>query len=179
MHDNPSIQARRSNAERTMNRYAGFVLGAALLMTACSGSDKPASTETASGATVQINGAGATFPNPIYSKWTAEYNRLRPEIRINYQSVGSGAGIRQLLNRTVFFGASDQPMKDEQLKSAPGPVLHFPTVLGSVVPIYNVPGVSGELKFTGPLLADIVLGKITKWNDPALVKVNPGANLPD
>jgi phosphate transport system substrate-binding protein len=104
---------------------------------------------------------------------------LHPDIRINYQSVGSGAGIRQLVNRTVFFGASDQPMKDEQLESAPGAVLHLPTVLGAVVPIYNLPGVTGDLKFTGQVLADIVLGKITKWNDPALVKLNPDMKLPD
>ena len=88
----------------------------------------------------QINGAGATFPNPIYSKWFAEYNKLHPDVRINYQSLGSGAGIRQLTSRTVFFGASDQPMKDEQLQAAPGKILHFPTVLGAVVPIYNLPG---------------------------------------
>ena len=162
--------------------YLALAFAAATTLAACSGSDDGASTSGSSGsggAAVQINGAGATFPNPIYSKWTAEYNKMRPEVRINYQSVGSGAGIRQLLSRTVFFGASDQPMKDEQLQSASGAVLHFPTVLGSVVPIYNVPGVSGELKFTGPVLADIVLGKITKWNDPALVKLNPTANLPN
>ena len=128
--------------------------------------------------TAQINGAGATFPYPIYSKWFAEYNRLHPEVRINYQSLGSGAGIRQLTNQTVFFGASDQPMKDEQLKSAPGHILHFPTVLGAVVPIYNLPGVSQGLKFSGPLLADIVLGKVRKWNDPAIATHNPGVSLP-
>jgi len=128
--------------------------------------------------TIQINGAGATFPNPIYSKWFSEYNKLHPNIQINYQSQGSGAGIRLLTQRTVFFGASDQPMTPEQLQAAPGKVLHFPTVLGSVVPIYNLPGVSQELKFTGQTLADIVLGKITKWNDPALAKLNPGVNLP-
>ncbi len=125
-----------------------------------------------------INGAGATFPYPIYSKWFSEYNKLRPDVQINYQSIGSGGGIRQLTSETVFFGASDGPMTEEQLKAAPGRVLHFPTVLGGVVPIYNLPGVTGELKFTGPLLADIYLGKITKWNDPAIVKVNPGASLP-
>ena len=157
---------------------AWTVLAAATLVAACSGSGAPPRSGS-SGGPLQINGAGATFPNPIYTKWTTEYNRLHPDIRINYQSVGSGAGIRQLLSRTVFFGASDQPMKDEQLQSASDTVLHFPTVLGAVVPIYNVPGVTEELKFTGPVLADIVLGRITKWNDPALVRLNAGAKLPD
>jgi phosphate transport system substrate-binding protein len=127
--------------------------------------------------TVQINGAGATFPYPIYSKWFAEYNRLHPEIRINYQSIGSGGGIRQITNGTVFFGASDGPMTDEQLKAAPGAIRHFPTVLGGVVPIYNVPGI-GDLEFTGPVLADIYLGTIRKWNDPAIATLNPGVKLP-
>ena len=128
--------------------------------------------------TVQIDGAGATFPYPIYSKWFAEYNKMHPEIQINYQSIGSGGGIRQLTAETVFFGASDGPMTDEQLKNAPGPVLHLPTVLGAVVPIYNVPGVSGDLRFSGALLADIFLGKVAKWNDPAIAKLNPGVSLP-
>ncbi len=99
-------------------------------------------------------------------------------MQINYQSIGSGGGIRQVTNQTVFFGASDGPMTDEQLKAAPGPILHFPTVLGGVVPVYNIPGYSGELQFTGQVLADIYLGKITKWNDPAITKLNPGAKLP-
>jgi phosphate transport system substrate-binding protein len=128
--------------------------------------------------TVQINGAGATFPNPIYSKWFSEYNKLHPNVQINYQSIGSGGGIQQITKETVFFGATDGPMTDEQLKAAPGPILHFPTVLGGDVPVYNVPGVSAELKFTGPLLADIFLGKITKWNDAAIAKVNGGLKLP-
>src|SRR5262247_7746 len=103
---------------------------------------------------VQITGAGATFPFPIYSKWFAEYNKLHPNVEINYQSVGSGAGIKQLSDQTVFFGASDGPMTEDQLMAAGGgKILHFPTVLGGVVPIYNIPGVSAELKFTGPVLA--------------------------
>src|SRR5215216_4204848 len=117
---------------------------------------------------VQINGAGATFPNPIYSKWFSEYNKLHPNVQINYQPLGSGAGIRQLTSRTVFFGATDGPMTNEQQLAAPGKILHLPTVLGAVVPVYNIPGVSQELKFTGPILADIYLGKITRWNDPAI-----------
>jgi phosphate transport system substrate-binding protein len=127
---------------------------------------------------IQINGAGATFPYPIYSKWFSEYNKLHPDIEINYQSIGSGGGIRQLSAGTVFFGASDGPMTDEQIQGALGRVLHLPTVLGGVVPIYNLPGVSAELKFTGQVISDIILGKITKWNDPALAALNPGVQLP-
>ena len=128
--------------------------------------------------TVQINGAGATFPNPIYSKWFSEYNKLHPNVQINYQPLGSGAGIRQLTSRTVFFGATDGPMTNEQQLAAPGKILHLPTVLGAVVPVYNIPGVTQELKFTGAVLSDIYLGKITRWNDPAIAKLNGGANLP-
>jgi len=126
----------------------------------------------------QIDGAGATFPYPIYSKWFSEYNKLHSNVQINYQSIGSGGGIRQLSNETVFFGATDGPMTDEQLKAAPGPILHFPTVLGAVVPIYNVAGVDKDLSFSGATIADIYLGKITKWNDASIAKENPGVNLP-
>ena len=127
---------------------------------------------------VQIQGAGATFPNPIYQKWIAEYNKLHPNVEINYQSIGSGAGVRQLTAQTVFFGASDQPMTNDQQVAAPGKIFHFPTVLGAVVPVYNLPGVNAELKFSGEVLANIYLGKITKWNDPAIAKLNGGVNLP-
>ena len=127
---------------------------------------------------VQINGAGATFPYPIYSKWFSEYNKLHSNVLINYQSIGSGGGIRQVTNQTVFFGATDGPMTNDQQLAAPGKIMHFPTVLGAVVPVYNIPGVTAELKFTGPVLVDIFLGKITKWNDPAIAKLNPGVNLP-
>jgi len=127
---------------------------------------------------VQINGAGATFPYPIYSKWFSEYNKLHPEVEINYQSIGSGGGIRQLNNQTVFFGATDGPMTPDQMQGAPGRILHLPTVLGAVVPIYNIPGVDAPLKFSGTLLADIILGKVTKWNDPAIAGPNPGVKLP-
>ncbi|HLQ22600.1 MAG TPA: phosphate ABC transporter substrate-binding protein PstS [Gemmatimonadales bacterium] len=127
---------------------------------------------------LQIDGAGATFPNPIYSKWFSEYNKLHPNVQINYQSIGSGGGIRQLTNQTVFFGATDGPMTNDQIQAAGARILHLPTVLGGVVPVYNVPGVSGELRFSGPLLADIFLGKVTKWNDPAIAKENPGVGLP-
>jgi len=126
----------------------------------------------------QINGAGATFPYPIYSKWFSDYNKLHPDVEINYQSIGSGGGIRQLSNQTVFFGATDGPMTPDQMQGAPGRILHLPTVLGAVVPIYNIPGVDAQLKFSGTLLADIILGKVTKWNDPAIAGPNPGVKLP-
>jgi phosphate transport system substrate-binding protein len=127
---------------------------------------------------IQINGAGATFPYPIYSKWFSEYNKLHPDVEINYQSIGSGGGIRQLTNETVFFGATDGPMTPEQLQASPGAILHFPAVLGGDVPVYNIPGVDAELKFTGKVLADVFLGKINKWNDPAITSLNAGVKLP-
>jgi phosphate transport system substrate-binding protein len=126
-----------------------------------------------------LNGAGATFPYPMYSKWFSEYHKLHPDIEINYQSIGSGGGIRQVLAGTVDFGASDGPMSDEQLSQAKSKILHIPTVLGAVVPAYNVPGISGEVKFTPEVLAGIFLGKITSWNDPAITKPNPGMNFPN
>jgi phosphate transport system substrate-binding protein len=128
--------------------------------------------------TILVNGAGATFPYPIYSKWFDEYHKLHTDIQINYQSIGSGGGIRQVLAGTVDFGASDGPMTDEQLSQAKGKIMHFPTVLGAVVPTYNVAGVSQSLKFTPASLAGIFLGKITKWNDPELTRNNPGVALP-
>ena len=126
-----------------------------------------------------LNGAGATFPYPMYSKWFSDYNKLHQDVQINYQSIGSGGGIRQVLNGTVDFGASDGPMSDEQLKEAKVPILHIPTVLGAVVPAYNIPGVSGELRFTPEALAGIFLGKIQKWNDPAITQANPSVKFPD
>jgi phosphate transport system substrate-binding protein len=126
-----------------------------------------------------LNGAGATFPYPMYSKWFSEYNKLHPDVQINYQSIGSGGGIRQVLNGTVDFGASDGPMSDEQLAQSKIKILHIPTVMGAVVPAYNVPGISGEIKFTPEALAGIFLGKIQNWNNPALAKVNPGVNFPN
>ena len=126
-----------------------------------------------------LNGAGASFPNPIYSKWFSEYNKLHPDVQVNYQSLGSGAGIRQVISGTVDFGASDGPMTDEQLKEAKVKILHIPTVLGAVVPAYNVPGISGEVKFTPEALAGIFLGKVQKWNDPAITGANPGVEFPD
>jgi len=130
-----------------------------------------------------LNGAGATFPNPMYSKWFREYHKIHSDIQINYQPIGSGGGIRQVTEGTVDFGASDMPMTDEQLKAAEAKlktkVLNIPTVLGAVVPAYNIPGVTGEVKFTPDVLAGIFLGKITNWNDPAIAKVNPDLKFPN
>jgi len=151
-----------------------------LTLVACDPSETKQSSDAgsaSSAAPVQINGAGATFPNPIYSKWFDEYG-TKHNVRINYQPIGSGGGIKQLTAGTVFFGATDGPMSDDQLKSAPGPILHFPTVLGGVVPIYNIPGVTSSLRVSGPILANIFLGRITRWNDPAIVALNPGVALP-
>jgi phosphate transport system substrate-binding protein len=130
-------------------------------------------------AETNLNGAGATFPNPIYQKWFSEYHNAHKDVQINYQSIGSGGGIQQLTSGTVDFGASDGPMTDEQLSKVSGKVFHIPTVLGAVVPTYNINGVSGELKFTGDVLAEIYLGNIKKWNDPRLAKANPGVKFPD
>ena len=133
-------------------------------------------------ATLSINGAGASFPNPIYTKWFSEYGKKVASVQINYQSVGSGAGIKQVTDGTVDFGASDGPMNDDQLKAYQDKhgsgILHFPTVLGAVVPTYNIPGVTQELNFTPEALAGIFLGKITKWNDPAIAGPNNGVKLP-
>lgn len=126
-----------------------------------------------------INGAGATFPFPLYSKWFSEYQKVAPEVQINYQSIGSGGGIKQFQEKTVDFGATDLPMTDEQLAKSPAPVYHIPTVLGAVVMTYNLPGVEQGLKLDGGIVADLFLGKITKWNDARIVKINPGVKLPD
>lgn len=125
-----------------------------------------------------INGAGATFPYPIYSKWFDVYAKENPGIKFNYQSIGSGGGIRMLSNRTVDVGASDAPMTDQQLSDAPGKILHFPSVMGADVVAYNLPGFTGTLRLTGPVIADIFLGKITKWDDDQIRALNPGAAIP-
>src|ERR1700730_16838530 len=153
-----------------MKRMAGIFLAALVVAS------------MASAQALLINGAGATFPNPIYSKWFDEYRKKNANIEINYQSVGSGAGIRQVTEGTVDFGASDGPMNDEQMKAFQDkhgfPVLHFPTVLGADVPTYNIPGVSTALNFTPEALAAIFLGKVTKWNDPLIAGANKGVKLP-
>ena len=155
-----------------MRRFAGFLFVALLV----------AGAVWAQGALL-INGAGASFPNAIYSKWFDEYHKKFSNVQINYQSVGSGAGIKQVTEGTVDFGASDGPMNDDQIKAytdkhGGSAILHFPTVLGAVVPIYNVPGVNAPLNFTPEALAGIFLGRITKWNDAAIASANKGVNLP-
>src|ERR1051326_135940 len=129
-------------------------------------------------AQMMINGAGATFPYPIYSKWFYEYAKVDPSVRFNYQSIGSGGGQKQILAQTVDFGASDGPMSDENLSKAPGKILHLPTVAGAVVVTYNLPG-NPALKLDGPTLADIFRGAIARWNDLRLAALNPGLKLPD
>jgi phosphate transport system substrate-binding protein len=148
------------------------LLAAALLIFGLAGAARAADS-------MLINGAGATFPYPVYSKWFDEYAKIHPDVHINYQSIGSGGGIRQASEQTVDFGATDGPMNDDQLSKAKIKLLHFPTVMGAVVPTYNIPGVTAELKFTAKALAGVFLGTITKWNDPEIAKANPGVTLPD
>lgn len=128
--------------------------------------------------TITLNGAGASFPFPLIDKWAAEYHKIKQNIRINYQSIGSGGGIRQHTEKTVHFAGSDAPLTEGQAANAPN-TLHIPITIGGVVPIYNLPGISKGIKFTGEILADIFLGKITRWNDPRLVSLNPEQNLPN
>ncbi len=146
-----------------------YLVGTALLFfTACSGSG-----------TITLNGAGATFPNIIYQKWVSDYNKLHPGVRLNYQSIGSGGGVRQFSDGITDFGASDAPMGDSAIAAIDGNVYHIPTVLGAVVPTYNLPAVSRQLRFTPEILAGIFLGQITRWNDARLVAANPGVELPE
>jgi phosphate transport system substrate-binding protein len=156
----------------TKHRLVLAAVAASFVLSSCGSSEEPRN----------LTGAGATFPYPMYSKWFSEYQKVHPLIQINYVQQGSGAGISQVTQGTVDFGASDQPMTDEQIKkfseSRSTSVLHFPTVLGAVVPTYNLPGVTQELNFTGAALANIFLGKVKKWNDPAIAAANPGVKLP-
>jgi phosphate transport system substrate-binding protein len=153
----------------------------ALLSAACGGGGAPVPANGNgggnSGGGLALQGAGATFPYPLYSKWISEYNKKNPSVKIDYQSIGSGGGIKQITEKTVDFGASDAPMKDDQLAAAPG-ILHIPTVLGAVVVIYNLPEVKEPLKLDGPTLADIFLGNVKKWDDAKIKALNPGAALP-
>lgn len=163
------------------NSYAAAIAAVAVALAGCNsgdrsdGGDGAGTRSTSSGAA--LTGAGATFPYPIYSKWFADYAR-ETGVRINYQSIGSGGGIRQLSEGTVDFGASDSPMTDEEMSRAKGPVLHIPTVIGAVVIAYNVPGLRDTIRLTGAEIADIFLGRITRWNDPRLAAQNPGLSLP-
>src|ERR1700740_2225459 len=156
-----------------MKRLA-FLLVAALTLTTVAA--------VLAGAALSINGAGATFPYPMYSKWFDEYHKKNPSVQINYQSIGSGGGIKQVTEGTVDFGASDGPRNNDHIKVFQEKqgfgILHFPTVLGAVVPTYNIPGISAELNFTPDALAGIFLGRISKWNDPAIANANKGVNLP-
>src|SRR5258707_12725755 len=159
--------------ERRMKRIAGnFLAALALALTVV----------VFAHAALSINGAGASFPYPMYSKWFDEYRKNNPSVEINYQSIGSGGGIKQVTEGTVDFGATDGPMNDDQLKAYQDKhglgILHFPTVLGADVPAYNIPGVTAELNFNQAAIAGIFLGKITKWNDPLITSVNKGVNLP-
>lgn len=158
---------------RIASRYVRLLaIAAGALLSGCAGSGGSGS------GPVTLNAAGATFPAPMYSKWFDEYHKVKPGVQFNYQPIGSGGGIRQLQNGTIDFGASDQPMTDEQLAQSPKKVLHFPTVLGAVVPTYNIPNVTAELNFTPEALAGIMLGTVGKWNAPEIAKANPGVALP-
>lgn len=162
--------SRGSRSSR--RRFALLACICMVLLPACSKSSEEAPAE------VRLQGAGATFPNPLYQKWFSEYNKVTPGVKFDYQSIGSGGGIKQISSRTIDFGGSDAPMNDEQLGAAPAPILHIPTVLGAVVIAYNLPEVQDELKFSPEAIAGIFLGKIQKWNDPAIAAANPGIKLP-
>ena len=146
-----------------------LLLFCAFVLNACSGSTS---------SEVRLQGAGATFPNPIYQKWFSAYNQSHPNLKFDYQSIGSGGGIKQISERTVDFGGSDAPMKDDDLKAAKGEILHIPTVLGADVITYNLPGIATELKLTPEAIAGIFLGNIKHWNDPQIASANTGVNLP-
>jgi phosphate transport system substrate-binding protein len=162
---------RTSSARAALALVVTFVF--ALLLTGCG------TRGAGGGGGTRIQGAGATFPNPIYQKWFSEYNKANPGVTFDYQSIGSGGGIKQITEKTVDFGGSDAPMKDDDLGKAQGQILHIPTVLGAVVLTYNVPGIAGELKLSPDAIAGIFLGKIKKWNDPAIASTNEGVQLPD
>jgi phosphate transport system substrate-binding protein len=162
-----------------------LLLGLLVALVACKG-NQPAPAPAASDLTpvvkkdepISLTGAGATFPYPLYSKWISEYNKLNPNVKINYQSIGSGGGIRQITANTVDFGATDAPMKDDETKQAPGKLFHIPATIGAVVVAYNLPDVTGPLKLAPEVLVGIYAGKIRMWNDPKLKADNPGAKLP-
>ena len=149
-----------------------------LFMLPLAGCGDPSTNGPGTSAEIRLQGAGATFPNPLYQKWFSEYNKIAPNAKFDYQSIGSGGGIKQISAKTVDFGGSDAPMKDEDLKAAQGEILHIPTVLGAVVVTYNIPSFSADLKLTPEAIAGISLGTITKWNDPAIASSNPGVSMP-
>ncbi|HUF04659.1 MAG TPA: phosphate ABC transporter substrate-binding protein PstS [Aridibacter sp.] len=155
------------------------IVAFAMVGMACSGAQMGSSDSGSGGGSINIQGTGATFPRPIYQKWMSEYGKLHPNVRLDYQSVGSGAGQRAILDRTADFGASDDPMKDEDLAKGSSEIIHIPTVLGAVVLTYNLQSVEERLRFTPEIIAGIYLGKITKWNDPMIAAENEGVQLPD
>jgi phosphate transport system substrate-binding protein len=160
--------------------FALLVISCLLSGLACSGERGGAGPGggVAGGGAVSLRGAGASFPNPLYQKWVSEYGKAHPDVRIDYQSIGSGGGIKQIKEQTIDFGASDAPMKDEDLKGAPGEILHIPTVLGAVVLTYNLQGVAQPLRFSPDVIADIFLGKVKRWDDARIKADNPGVQLP-
>ncbi len=154
------------------------LVAATLLALTAAGCKPSSAPNTATSGGANLNGAGATFPNPIYSRWFSEYSQQHPGIHINYQPIGSGGGIRQVSEGTVDFGATDGPMTDQQISGARVKTMHIPTVLGAVVPVYNIAAVTKDLNFSSDVIADIYLGKITKWNDPRIAHDNPGVAFP-
>ncbi|MDT7604503.1 MAG: phosphate transport system substrate-binding protein [Acidobacteriota bacterium] len=167
------MPSQKLNARRALLFAAGALF--AVLALACGGNS---STNNSGGGAVRLQGAGATFPNPLYQKWLSEYKKVNPSASIDYQSVGSGAGVKQFTERTIDFGATDLAMTDDELKKAQGEVVHIPTVLGAVVVTYNLAGVAQPLRFSPDVLADIFLGKIKRWDDARLKADNPGVSLP-
>jgi len=161
---------------------AAFLFVISLVVSGCGGPKSGAGADGQAppgGRAILLNGAGASFPYPLYSRWIDEYGKTEKNVKINYQSIGSGAGIEQISKKIVDFGGSDAPIKDEKLKELPGEILHIPTVLGAVAVTYNLPGLKQKINFSPAVLADIYLGKIRKWSDQRLVAINPGAGLPD
>lgn len=160
------------------SRTTAWIAAVILTFSALSCSPGGSSGTGTTGGSINLQGAGATFPNPLYQKWVSEFGKLNPKVKIDYQSIGSGGGIKQIQSQTVDFGASDAPMTDDDLKAAPGALVHIPTVLGAVVLTYNLQGVTHPLRFSADVVADIFLGKIAKWNDPRIKTDNPDVNLP-
>ncbi|HEY9404902.1 MAG TPA: phosphate ABC transporter substrate-binding protein PstS [Pyrinomonadaceae bacterium] len=177
MFTTPKTTRRRRSSSSNV-AFTVLLAGVLAFAAACSGERADSTTAGAGGETIRLQGAGATFPNPLYQKWLSEYGKVNPKARIDYQSIGSGGGIQQIQSQTVDFGASDAPMSDEDLKKAPGELLHIPTVLGAVVITYNLQGIAEPLRFSPDVIADIFLGKLKKWNDPRIAADNPGVALP-
>ena len=168
-----------------MTKYSKYIPGnlaalllPALLLLPLAGCSGDSNTTPGTNAEIRLQGAGATFPNPLYQKWFSEYNKITPNAKFDYQSIGSGGGVKQITAKTVDFGGSDAPMKEDEMKAASSEILHIPTVLGAVVVTYNLPSFSADLKLTPEAIAGIFLGTITKWNDPAITASNPGVTMP-